>query len=108
MAVDIHPIRLYGNWDIGYALDTHVTSSIYIGDDPYGNAHFENTYSPIGALLKKFKYDNRYDNLNEIVSTVLSFFASHPEMSDFETIIPVPPTKNRLYQPTWEIGEAVA
>lgn len=29
-------------------------------------------------------------------------------MSDFETIIPVPPTKTRAYQPTFEIGEALA
>lgn len=108
MAVEIHPILLTGNWDIGYALDQHVTNSVYLGDDPYGNPHFDTTYSEIGELLSKFKYSHVYGNLNEIVSTIVRFLSQHPEMSDFETIIPVPPTKVRMYQPTIEIGEALA
>ena len=108
MAVEIHPIRLTGNWDIGYALDQHVTNSIYLGDDPYGNPHFDNSYSEIGELLSRFKYNHQYSNLYEIVSTIVFFLSQYPEMNDFETIIPVPPTKARIYQPTIEIGEALA
>lgn len=108
MAVEIHPIRLIGNWDIGYALDKHVINSVYLYDDPYGRPQFDNTYSEIGELLKHFKYNNQYSNLNEIVSTVKLFLSEHPEMCDFETIIPVPPSKSRDYQPTWEIGKALA
>lgn len=108
MAVEIHPIQLTGSWDIGYALDTHVTNSVYLGDDPYGNPYFDNTYSEIGELLSKFKYSHVYGNLNDIVSTIVLFLSQHPEMNDFETIIPVPPTKNRMYQPTIEIGKALA
>ena len=43
MTVNIHPIQLSGNWDLGYSLDVHVKSSTYICDDPYGNPIFENT-----------------------------------------------------------------
>ena len=108
MAVEVHPILLNGNWDIGYALDQHVIRSVHIADDPFGNPVFDTTYSEIGELLTKFKYKGRYDNLTEIVSTIEVFLRSHPEMMDFETIIPVPPTKFRPYQPTWEICEALA
>ena len=39
MAVEIHPIPLYGVWDIGYALDVHTIKSIPIGEDAYGHLH---------------------------------------------------------------------
>lgn len=54
MAVEIHPIPLYGVWDIGYALDVHTIKSIPIGEDAYGHLHFDNTRSEIGELLYQF------------------------------------------------------
>ena len=85
MAVEIHPIPLYGVWDIGYALDVHTIKSIPIGEDAYGHLHFDNTRSEIGELL--------YET---------------PEIHDVRTVLPVPPTKIRGYQPTIEIARAVA
>ena len=108
MAVNIHPIELIGNWDVGYALDQHVISSVCVGEDPFGGPVFDNTYSEMGAMLKSFKYRGRRDLLPEIVSTIDLFLQEHPEMADFETIIPVPPSKQRDYQPTWEICESLA
>lgn len=108
MAVNIHPIKLIGNWDVGYALDQHVITSERVGEDPFGRPVFNNTYSEIGSLLKHFKYRGRLDFLAEIVSTIELFLQSHPEMADYETIIPVPPSKLRVYQPTCEICEALA
>ena len=108
MAVEINPIRLIGNWDWGYALDIHVIKSVPIGEDVYGNVHFDNTRSPIGELLYQFKYNGRYENLDEIVETILVFLDSHPEVQNVDIILPVPPTKIRHYQPTFEIARKVA
>ncbi len=108
MAVEIHPIKLMGNWDVGYALDQHVLSSDFLGEDPFGGPVFDNKYSEIGELLKNYKYRGRRDLLPEIVSTIILFLQEHPEMADFETIIPVPPSKPREYQPTLEICESLA
>ncbi len=108
MAVDINPIRLHGKWDLGFALDTHVIESIPLGEDAYGHLRFESTRSPIGELLYQFKYNGRYDNLTEIVDTIKSFLSTQPEMQNIETILPVPPTKARSYQPTFEIAQALA
>lgn len=108
MSVKINPIRLYGNWDLGFALDIHVITSVPLGEDAYGHPHFDNTRSPIGELLYQFKYNQRYNNLPQIVETIVSFLSTHPEMKNVETILPVPPTKFRGYQPTLEIAQALA
>ena len=108
MSVPINPILLTGNWDLGFALDTHVIESIPLGEDSYGHFHFDNMRSPIGELLYQFKYNGRYDNLPEIVDTIMSFLETQPQMKDIETILPVLPTKIRPYQPTFEIAQALA
>lgn len=107
MAVEIHPIRLTGNWDIGYALDRHVIKSIPLGEDAFGYQRFETTRSEIGELLYRFKYDHQRECLDEIVSTLLAFLKDHPEISNFKSIIPAPPTRHRDYQPTFKIAEAL-
>lgn len=108
MAIVIHPSELIGEWDSGYALDTHVIKSTLLGEDAYGHKQYDNTRSQIGELLYQFKYKNRYENLELIVDTIIKFLDLHPEMKAVDTILPVPPTKDRLYQPTFEIAEAVA
>lgn len=108
MAVEIHPIQIMGNWDLGFSLDVHVVKSILIGEDDYGHRQFSTTRSAIGELLYQFKYKQRYDYLSEIVDTIISFLNTHPDMRNINTILPVPPTKNRDYQPTFEIAEGLA
>ena len=108
MAVEINPIPLYGNWDMGFALDIHVIDSIPLGEDGYGYPRFCNTRSPIGELLTNFKYHGQYSNLVEIVDTAKAFLDAHPQMKNIESILPVPPTKVRAYQPTFEIAQALA
>lgn len=108
MAVEIHPIKLIGSWDLGYALDQHVINSIMLGEDAYGHQRYDNTRSQIGELLYQFKYNGHYANLVEIVDTIRLFLDMHPEMKDVGTILPVPPTKTRAYQPTIEIAQALA
>lgn len=108
MAVEIHPIQIWGNWDLGFSLDVHVVKSIPLGEDDYGHQQFSNTRSAIGELLYQFKYKQRYDYLQEIVDTIISFLDTHSEMKGVNTILPVPPTKNRGYQPTFEIADKLA
>lgn len=95
---------------MGYSLDTHVVSSIPTGEDPYGNMTFATVRSEIGEELYQYKYQHRIENLGNIVDTIVDFLNGHPEMRDFESIIPVPPTpdNNRSYQPTHEIAKSVA
>ena len=102
MAIEIHPVKIYGSWDIGYALDRYVTSSkiIYNGNEK----SFDNKYSTIGKLLHELKYHHIARNVNDISEAVVLFLAKHPEMTDFDTIIPVPATAQRDVQPVYEIA----
>ena len=104
----INPIQVYGNWDLGYALDVHTLSSIMVGEDAFGHPRFESTRSDLGELLYQFKYRYRYGALDEIVDAVCVFLSDHPDMAQVDSIIPVPPTKQRGYQPTYEIADEVA
>lgn len=108
MAVEIHPISLPGIWDIGYALDVHTIKSVPIGEDAYGHVHFDSTRSEIGELLYQFKYNGKYENLNPIVGAIVGFLNDTPQIYSVETVLPVPPTKSRTYQPTREIACALA
>lgn len=111
MLVSVHPIQLYGPWDIGYALDKHMVYSTYIGDDPYdGHPCYDSKRSEIGDLLYQFKYQEGKGKLLSIVDTIVDFLNRHQDMRGFDVIIPVPPTPSnyRTYQPTLEIARMVA
>ncbi len=105
----INPIELKGVWDEGYAMDYHTVKSVPIGENPFGYMQYNTTYTAIGEVLKKFKYKNQYDCVNQIVNEIDAFLDDHPQMKEVQSILPVPPSnKNRLYQPAFEIAELLA
>jgi adenine/guanine phosphoribosyltransferase-like PRPP-binding protein len=100
----IHPIKIEGNWEIGYALDLHTTSSQFLGYDDFGNKQFDNKYSQIGELLFRLKYRSDKSAIPEIVRLVMSFAS----FKTIDVIIPVPPSHaNRDFQPVIEIALAI-
>ena len=102
------PIKLTGPWDEGFALDVHTTSSQYLGDDPYGNPRFDSKYSKIGDLLHSYKYKNRHEKLDDIMEIVGSFIDSWDVLKTVDFVLPVPPTKERIYQPASEVAREIA
>lgn len=106
--MNIHPIRLTGIWDEGYALDVHTISRTYIGKNAYGYPEYQKEYSEMGGLVYQFKYRNNYSVLSEIITLVTPFINSWGEMKDVDFVIPVPPSKERTYQPAQEIAREIA
>lgn len=106
--INIHPIKLDGIWDYGYALDVHTIKSTFLGNDPYNNPIFNTERSELGELLYGYKYSGKHDYLSVIVETVADFMNSNANYKNIDLIMPVPPTKKRRHQPTKEIAEAVA
>ena len=104
----IHPIQLFGEWDQGWALDTHTISSEYIGDDPFGHPRYDTTRSYIGELMYQLKYRVNTSVLPAIVDEVTGLLESKGLLSSIDLIIPAPPTKDRTFQPVFAIAEAVA
>lgn len=101
---DLHPIKIRGNWGVGYVLDLHVESSDFIGYNEFGHEQFDTKRTELGELVYKLKYKRDTNVLEEIAQIVASF-------SSFKTIdiiIPVPPSNiSRTFQPVLEIAKQV-
>ena len=93
--INLQPIA--GNWRSGFALDLHTTSSTYLGDNESGHPQFDTTYSELGALLHRLKYDHDQTAAPEIIATAAGFLT--PQRAKFDLIIPVPPSTQRAVQP---------
>lgn len=98
MSVDIHPRRLRGPWDDGYALDIHTLSSTPVGYDSYGLLRFDTIYSPVGELLYRLKSKADPSVVPALVDAIAKFWAMFKPRS-VDVIVPVPPTKQRKYPP---------
>ena len=106
MAIEIHPRRLVGPWDSGYALDVHTRHSTFLGSNEAGHAQFENDRSPIGELLSRLKYKGEQTALAPLVETVAMFLQTRKARPD--AIVPVPPSNVRKNQPVLSIANAVS
>ncbi len=92
-----HPRPLKGNWQAGFALDFH---SSYKGADW--------NRSSIGDLVYRLKYESDASVLPRLVEHTRKLFAAHPEMSQFDIIIPVPSSTQREFSPVHEFCKAVS
>lgn len=108
MSIEIHPIKLTGSWDSGYALDKHIMFSTPIGLNPYGHPEFDTHRTPIGEALYQFKYNHKTEFLTDIVDTIVDFLNNNSDYANIGAIIPAPPSKHRLVQPVFEISKAVS
>lgn len=52
----LKPIKIYGTWDEGIAIDYHMLKSKFLGYDENGKEKFENVRTEIGELLYRYKY----------------------------------------------------
>jgi predicted amidophosphoribosyltransferase len=105
----INPIQLQGIWNDGYALDQHVVSSTFTGEDAFGHPQYDTIRTPIGEALYQFKYRNDYVVLDEILKLAQPFLNNWDAIKDVDVVLPVPPSnKNRAYQPALEITRTIA
>jgi len=97
--------KLKGSWDLGYALQKHTLSSVYLGDDEWGHPRFETTRSEPGEALFQLKY--RYDWKQveplaaEVQATLLPLFA------EVGLIVPMPASTARARQPVNELAKGL-
>jgi predicted amidophosphoribosyltransferase len=104
----INPIEIIGNWNKGYVLDQHILSSVPKGENVYGHMEFDTTRTELGELLFLFKNRNKYDCLSEIMELIKPFLDTWKDLKDVDIVLPVPPTKQRDYQPAIEIAQVIA
>ena len=103
---NFQPRRIIGNWSQGYALDLHTVSSVFLGHDQYGHAHYDNTYSEVGQLLFRLKYRSNQSGVEELAEAVERFMKEWNPGADI--IVPVPPSNRRAVQPVFVLAEAIS
>jgi predicted amidophosphoribosyltransferase len=105
-SVTVAPTQIKGPWEEGYALDHHTVSSTFLGYDALGNPNFDTRRTPLGELV--FRLKNRGDRtvLDAIADTAAEFIKGRQLHCDL--IAPVPPSRQRSFQPTVEIARAIS
>ena len=104
----IHPIKLNGIWTEGYALDNHVLSSTYIGEDQFGHVRFKTQRTKIGELIYKMKYNGHQDTSDDILNLASDFLDKWLRNKKINVVLPVPPTTSRDIQPVFVVAAAIA
>lgn len=104
MLVDVR--RLPGPWDLGYALDKHVTSSTYLGDNQYGHPQFDTKRSEVGEALYQLKYQHDQSKAPVIAAQMATSLGAHfgPQV----VVVPMPPSRHRSIQPVPLIARGYA
>ncbi|MCK6539794.1 MAG: helix-turn-helix domain-containing protein, partial [Anaerolineales bacterium] len=92
-----HPRPLKGNWQAGFALDFH---SSFQGADW--------NRSGVGDLTYRLKYQSDPTALPTLVEHTRNLFNAHPEMKQFDVVIPVPSSTPREFDPVREFCKALS
>lgn len=105
--MEINLQKLSGEWNAGYALDVHTTSSKPIKDEDGKVTKFENTYSDIGELMNRLKYRGEQQTATKIAEVAANAMRQYLRTWQIDIIIPIPPSKlDRPFQPVLEIAKA--
>ena len=97
--------KLTGTWDLGYALDKHTLSSIYLGDDERGHPRFNTTRSEPGKALYQLKYNHDWSQVDPIAKQIQVSLI--PLLTKPSLIVPMPASNVRARQPVDEIAVAL-
>ena len=104
MAVNLRKIE--GNWDAGYALDKHIVSSVYTGDNEAGYPTFDTTRTAIGEAVFQLKYRQDWSKAGGLASAVAKSVV--PLLGNIVLIVPMPASTPRSRQPVTEVALELA
>ncbi|KGT95784.1 amidophosphoribosyltransferase [Erwinia typographi] len=104
MNVNIKPI--FGNWDLGYAMDKHMIKSTYLGDNEYGRPQFHNERTEVGEALYQLKYQHDWNQVEPLAQCL--FEKALPLFKGIQLIIPMAASNPRARQPVTAIAEVLA
>lgn len=95
-----------GQWDLGFALDKHTVSSVYLGDDDNGHPMFDTKRTGTGEALFKLKYRDGWNELPALADAM-----AHQIQAMFgpiDLIVPMPASAMRPRQPVTELAMEVS
>ena len=98
--------EIAGNWDKGYALDKHIVSSTFLGNNEYGHATFDTIRTEAGEATFQLKYRNDWSQVEPLAQAIVDQIV--PKFQNIGLVIPVPASKPRKRQPVDEVALSVA
>src|SRR5687768_16535485 len=94
-----NPTEVQGAWTRGWTLDSHTTSSTFLGYNEYGHAQYDTIRSSIGELLYQLKYRGQ-NTVDQVADVMAGFFDDKPNgLAKIAVVVPVPPSTLRQVQP---------
>jgi predicted amidophosphoribosyltransferase len=107
--MEIKPQKIEGNWEEGWAMDLHTTSSTPITDEAGNIVKWNNIHPPIAEELYQLKYCKDKSKVDNIAKTVSDFINEKKKQWNIDLIISVPPSDiERAYQPVTELINAIS
>jgi hypothetical protein len=122
--MEIHPIKLDGIWNEGWALDFHTTSSKKVSEPIYievynsrgeaelveadGKQHIVTIRPQIAEALFQLKYNFDQTKVNLIAEKAATFLNEKKINWDLDCIIPIPPSDmTRTFQPVYKLVDVI-
>ncbi len=99
--------RLDGNWDKGYALDKHMSRSIFLGHNEQGYPQFDSERTEVGEAVYQLKYKNQW-NQAEMLAQAVADQIIIPHLGKIDLVIPMPASKQRAQQPVHTVAATLA
>lgn len=98
--------QINGKWKLGYALDKHTLSSVYLGDDEYGHPRFQTTRTEVGEATYQLKYRQDWTQVTPLAECLAQTI--YPLFKDVGFIVPMPASTIRNRQPVTEVARKLA
>jgi predicted amidophosphoribosyltransferase len=104
--MDVSIKKIVGNWNDGYALDKHIVSSKFLGNNQFGHPEFDTTRTEVGEAVYQLKYKSKWSNSEELAMAVLEHII--PKFPAIGLIVPMPASQIRTRQPVNEVANELA
>src|SRR5258708_17314860 len=105
ICLEIHPVRIRGDWSEGWALDWYRVPPSRSGGVPVSEAPI----TEIGKLLRELKTFSNYGSIEPVAEVAGAFLTGCNFLETVAAILPVPHSdEDRPFQPTKELAERIA
>lgn len=105
---NLNPQALNGQWNEGWALDLHTSSSTPIKDEEGNIIRWDTKRPPIAEELYRLKYHKEQYRVDNIAKPAAKFLSKYKNKWQIDMIIPIPPSDlTRDFQPVYEMAKSI-
>lgn len=97
--------RIYGNWDMGFALDKRIISSVRDGSWDNGHPKFNTLRTEAGEASFQLKFRNDFTQVPVLAQALAEHI--YPLLDRVGFIVPMPASTKRARQPVTEVSNAL-